>query len=98
MASNNKNHKIIFYGAQWCSDCRRSKELLDSMRIEYEYIDLDKNPGAAKKIIEINEGYQSMPTIVFPDSHVLIEPSNEELKNEILHLKDKNLTVVHKQM
>lgn len=96
--NDDKNHKIIFYGANWCPDCRRSKELLDSMGVQYEYIDLEKDPEAAKKVVEINGGYQSIPTIVFPDSHILVEPSNEELKDEIEHLKDKKLIVTHKQM
>lgn len=94
--SANKNHKIIFYGANWCPDCRKSKELLDSMGVEYEYIDLEKNPEAAKKVVEINKGFQSIPTIVFPDSHVLVEPSNDELKKEIEELVEKNLIIVHK--
>lgn len=97
MASNDKDPKIIFYGANWCADCRMSKELLDSMGVEYEYIDLEKDQEAAKKVVEINKGYQSIPTIVFPDSHILVEPSNEELKKEIDHLEDKNLIVTHKQ-
>lgn len=96
MTKNVKNHKIIFYGANWCPDCRMSKELLDSMGIKYEYIDLEKNPEAAKKVIEINKGFQSIPTIVFPDSHVLVEPSNDELKKEIEELKEKGLVIAHK--
>ncbi|MBI2326742.1 NrdH-redoxin [Candidatus Curtissbacteria bacterium] len=90
--------KIIFYGANWCGDCHRSKQLLDELGVDYEYIDIEKDTEAAKKVVEINKGSQSIPTIVFPDSHVLVEPSNEELKNEIDHLQEKNLIVTHKQM
>lgn len=96
MASNDKDPKIIFYGANWCADCRRSKELLDSMDVEYEYIDLEKDPEAAKKVVGINKGFQSIPTIVFPDSDVLIEPSNEVLKKKIEELAEQNLIIVHK--
>lgn len=88
--------KIIFYGATWCPDCRRSKDFLDSLGVEYEYINLEKDPEAAKRVEKINKGYQSIPTIVFPDSHVLVEPSNEELKAEIDELVEKNLIIVHK--
>lgn len=96
--NNDKDHKIIFYGANWCPDCRMSKELLDSMGVEYEYIDIEKDPEAAKKVVEINKGFQSIPTIVFPDSHILIEPSNKELRAEIEHLQKKNLIIAHKPM
>ncbi|PJE58008.1 MAG: NrdH-redoxin [Candidatus Portnoybacteria bacterium CG10_big_fil_rev_8_21_14_0_10_36_7] len=98
MAKDNKSHKIILYGANWCGDCHRSRQLLDDLKVEYEYIDIEKDSEAAKKVVEINKGYQSIPTIVFPDNHVLVEPSNDELKKEIDHLKDKNIIVVHKQM
>ena len=44
------------YGASWCADCRRSKNLLDSKKINYEFIDIDTVPGAADKVSEINDG------------------------------------------
>lgn len=96
MTNVDSTHKIIFYGANWCPDCRRSKDLLDSMGVEYDYIDLEKDPGAAKRVEEINKGEQTIPTIVFPDSHILVEPSNEELKKEIEELVEKNLIIAHK--
>lgn len=76
--SNKK--KIIFYGATWCADCRRAKLFLDDNKAEYEYINLDENPDAAEEVVRINNGYQSIPTIVFPDGKVLVEPSDDELK------------------
>lgn len=79
--------QIIFYGANWCPDCRRSKALLDKLGCEYEYIDLEKNPEAAQKVVEINDGYQTIPTIIFPDGKILVEPSNEQLKAEIEDLE-----------
>ncbi|MCB1282471.1 MAG: hypothetical protein KDB18_13195, partial [Salinibacterium sp.] len=37
---------ITMYGADWCSDCRRSKKLLDEMDVDYEYVDLLADPDA----------------------------------------------------
>lgn len=78
-----KKQNIIFYGAAWCADCRRSKQYLDSHNIAFEYINIDNDPKAAQKVVEINKGFQSMPTIVFPNGHILVEPSNEQLQKEI---------------
>lgn len=75
--SNNK--KIIFYGATWCPDCRRSKQFLDDKGIAYEYINIEEVPGAAAEVEKINNGFQSIPTIVLPNGKVLVEPSNNEL-------------------
>jgi glutaredoxin-like protein len=72
-------NQIVMYGASWCADCRRSKNFLDSKNIAYEFIDIDTVPGAADKVAEINDGRKSIPTILFPDGGVLVEPSNEEL-------------------
>jgi len=73
------------YGASWCADCRRSKNYLDSKNISYEFIDIDTAPGAADKVAEINDGRKSIPTILFPDGGVLVEPSNEELAAYLAH-------------
>jgi thioredoxin reductase (NADPH) len=70
---------IIMYGTPWCSDCRRSKQFLGEHRIPYTYIDIDGDAAAVAEVERINNGMRSVPTIVFPDGRVLIEPSNEEL-------------------
>lgn len=78
--------KILFYGADWCPDCKRAKRVLDEKKVEYEYIDLEENPNAVEKVIEINNGMRSIPTIIFPDGSVLVEPSNEKLEMKIQKL------------
>lgn len=90
--------KIIFYGAKWCADCRRSKELLDLLGCEYEYIDLEEHPEAVDKVLEINQGYQSIPTIIMPDSQILVEPTNLELTQALEKLDQKKLIICHKRM
>ncbi len=46
--------QIVFYGADWCGDCRRSKRLLEELNVEYTLIDTEKTEGAAQKVMEIN--------------------------------------------
>ncbi|MBI4096702.1 MAG: NrdH-redoxin [Candidatus Levybacteria bacterium] len=77
------NKKIRFYGATWCPDCRRSRTFLDQQKIEYGYIDLEEVPGAAEEVEKINKGYQSIPTIIFPNGQVLVEPSNVQLQKAL---------------
>lgn len=75
---------IIFYGAPWCSDCRRSKAIFTEMNIPYHYIDLSVDTSAAETVTTINNGMQSIPTIVFPDGTILVEPEDDELREVIL--------------
>jgi mycoredoxin len=71
--------KIIVYGTPWCGDCYRSHKLLQEAGMEYVDINIDQDAEAAEKVIQINNGYRSVPTIVFPDGAILVEPSNTEL-------------------
>jgi len=72
--------KIEFYGSLTCPDCRRAKEYLDNKNISYEFFDIAESADAADKVVEINNGLRSIPTIVFPDKTILVEPSDHELQ------------------
>ena len=76
------------YGAKWCPDCVRAKKVLDESKVPYQYVDLEESPEAADIVTKINNGFQSIPTIVFDDASVLVEPSNEELRKK-LGLKER---------
>lgn len=69
----------IVYGTTWCPDCKRSKKFLGEHRVQYSWIDVEKDAAAMLMIEELNNGKQIIPTIVFEDGSVLAEPSNAEL-------------------
>lgn len=71
--------QIIIYGTTWCYDTFRAKKILDKNNIPYQWIDIDKDMDGRKFVEETNHGYRSVPTIVFPDGSILVEPSNDEL-------------------
>ncbi|HEV2661664.1 MAG TPA: FAD-dependent oxidoreductase, partial [Ktedonobacteraceae bacterium] len=70
---------IKLYGADWCSDCKRSKRFLGEQRIQYEYINIEENTEGQDFVRELQQGGLSIPTIIFGDGSHLIEPSNAEL-------------------
>ena len=74
---------IKVYATTWCGDCRMAKHVLDSREIAYEYIDIDLAPEAAELVQRINGGFRSVPTILFPDGRVLVEPSRLELEEAL---------------
>ncbi|HDQ99686.1 MAG TPA: glutaredoxin family protein [candidate division WOR-3 bacterium] len=41
----NKKHKVRLYGLSTCGWCRKTKELLDSQQVEYEYVYVDQCEG-----------------------------------------------------
>ena len=70
---------ITVYGAPWCPDCRRSKQFLGEQRIPYIWVDIDEDEEGRKQVQAVNDGKQIIPTIVFQDGSILVEPSNAEL-------------------
>jgi thioredoxin reductase (NADPH) len=70
---------IKLYGTEWCSDCKRSKKFLGEQRIHYEFINIEENAERQAYVRELQQGGLTIPTIVFEDGSVLIEPSNAEL-------------------
>ena len=70
---------IKLYGTDWCSDCKRSKKFLGEQRIHYKYINIEENMKGQAYVRELQKGGLTIPTIVFEDGSVLIEPSNAEL-------------------
>ena len=71
--------EIIMYGTTWCGDCHRSRRLLDGNNVEYKFIDVDQDLEALEYIKTLNKGRRRVPTIVFADGDVLIEPSDPAL-------------------
>ena len=77
------NDMLKMYGAPWCPDCRRAKEFLGELRVKYDWINVDHDPDGLKYVEQINNGKQIIPTIVFPDGSVLVEPTNAELAEKL---------------
>ena len=78
----NENARVILYGADWCPDCRKSKSFLNDNKINYQFIDIDKNEWAIPIITKINNGKRKIPTILINDE-IFVEPENEELRQAL---------------
>ena len=70
---------IIVYGSDWCWDCRRARKFLDQNNIPYHWVNIDHNKEGESYVLKVNQGMRSVPTMVFPDGSILIEPSNSQL-------------------
>ena len=54
--------------------------MLDKHGIGYNLIDITDDAKAREYVEEINGGYRSVPTIVFPSSKVIVEPNAVQLE------------------
>ena len=74
--------KIIMYSTQYCPDCMRAKAFFEANNIPYDRVLLEGNEEATEFVIKMNNGFRSVPTILFPDGSVLVEPTWQELKEK----------------
>lgn len=77
--------QIILYTTKNCSDCRLAKAYFDANEIAYIQVGLEGDEEATEFVMQVNSGYQSVPTIVFPDGSILVEPSLQELRSKFLN-------------
>ena len=71
--------QIRMFGAPWCPDCQRAKQFMAEQRIAFEWNDIDRDEQARAYVQQVNNGKQIIPTIVFDDGSILVEPSNADL-------------------
>jgi len=79
--------EIIMYGADWCSDCLRSKKILAENNVEYTFLDVeDTKMGEeySQIVMDLNEGKRRIPTFIIDDVQYT-NPSATKL-TEILNL------------
>lgn len=74
--------EIEFYGADWCSDCRRSKSLLNTLGVEFEMKDVEESKENADQAEAIS-GRKNIPVIRFADGAFLVEPPDSVLHAEL---------------
>ena len=84
------SQRLKIYTTTSCGDCRMAKAVLDRAGVEYEEVNIDGDPEAVATVLAINGGYTTVPTILLPNGHVLVEPSRRELFESlgIDHLPD----------
>lgn len=74
---------IVVYGKSWCPDCRRARSVLAEQKKPYLEVDIEQDTQGRAFVKQINKGYESVPTIIFPDGSYLVEPTNEALAEKI---------------
>jgi len=71
--------RITMYGTAWCQDCKRAKQFFGEHRIAYTFVDVEEDADGLHVVEQHNAGKHVIPTIIFADGSVLVEPSNAAL-------------------
>jgi mycoredoxin len=83
MTKSEMTNKIIVYGHSTCPGVGPVKGLLRRAGVPFEYVDIHRNRAAATDVLAINNGDESVPTLVFPDGTTLTEPTVGALKEKL---------------
>ena len=77
---------FTMYSTPWCGYCHRLRSQLDREGISYEEVDIEQVPDAASLVERVNNGNQTVPTLVYADGSAQTNPSVAEVKAKLASL------------
>ncbi|CAN5524699.1 mycoredoxin [soil metagenome] len=78
--------QFTMYTTSWCGYCARLKQGLGKAGIEYAEIDIERDENAAVRVMEVNGGNQTVPTLEFSDGSALTNPSVAQVQQKLSSL------------
>jgi thioredoxin reductase (NADPH) len=78
-----KPSEIMVYSTVWCPDCKRAKQFFGEQRVAYTNVDIEQDKKAMAFVEKVNNGMRIIPTIVFTDGELLVEPTNAQLAEKL---------------
>jgi mycoredoxin len=77
---------LTMYSTSWCGYCHRLKSQLDREGIRYDVVDIERNPDAARYVMSVNHGNQTVPTVRFKDGSAMTNPSVIQVREHLAAL------------
>ena len=77
---------FTMYSTPWCGYCHRLRSQLDREGIEYDVVDIEQHPEAADIVEQVNNGNQTVPTLVYSDGTAQTNPSLKQVTEKLSSL------------
>lgn len=74
---------VTMYTTQWCGYCKNLKKQMALAGIEFDEVDIEQVPDAAELVARVNDGNQTVPTLLFPDGSTATNPSLTEVRTRL---------------
>lgn len=74
---------ITMFSTTWCGYCTRLKGQLKREGIAIREINIEEVEGTAELVAALNNGNQTVPTVLFPDGSSATNPSLADVKQRI---------------
>jgi len=77
---------VTMYTTTWCGYCKRLKRMMQDDGIVFDEVDIEQVPGTAEIVEKVNNGNQTVPTLVFSDGTAMTNPSLAKVKEKLAAL------------
>ena len=74
---------LTVYSTTWCGYCHRLQSQLAREGIDFEVVDIERDPAAAEYVMGVNGGNQTVPTVRFEDGAVLTNPTIVQVRAQL---------------
>ena len=78
--------QFTMYTTPWCGYCHRLKSQLDREGIAFAIVDIEQDPAAADIVMAVNNGNQTVPTLVYSDGTAHTNPSVAQVRDKLAAL------------
>ena len=80
---NVMSRQPIVFTTRWCGYCLRLKSQLSRAGIDFQEIDIEDHAEGAAVVAQLNDGYLTVPTVVFHDGSALTNPSAAQVSSRL---------------
>ena len=77
---------LTMYTTSWCGYCARLKQGLTRAGVPFAEVDIEQDGSAAERVMQVNGGNQTVPTLEFSDGSALTNPSVQQVQEKLAAL------------
>jgi mycoredoxin len=74
------------YTTPWCGYCVRLKHGLERAGLTFTEVDIEQDESAAQRVMQVNGGNQTVPTVEFSDGSALTNPTVQQVQEKLAAL------------
>ncbi len=77
---------FTMYTTPWCGYCVRLKHGLERAGLTFTEVDIEQDESAAERVMQVNGGNQTVPTLEFADGSALTNPTVRQVQEKLAAL------------
>ena len=77
---------LTMYTTTWCGYCARLKHGLTRAGVAFTEVDIEQDEQAAERVMQVNGGNQTVPTLEFSDGSALTNPTVQQVQEKLAAL------------